>query len=169
MYRFSQDLTNKLNALNQRMLKKGEIFLLAKAIADALPLMPPDEDNVRLFIINHKRLIDEVVCCLNNYSYLNDDNINVLEKLICELTLWRASVAYNPPALFFRDYPNSVIDDISALPRYVDLTYMCAVGDIIDNANYMSNLFRTLVFEVKSNMLAEDSNTDVTNSSSLKR
>lgn len=153
MYQFSQDLTNKLNALNQRMLQKGEVFLLAKAIADALPLMPADEDNVKLFILNHKRLVDEVVWTLNTYSYLGDDNVAILEKLIGDLTLWRASVAYNPPVTFFRDCPNSVIDDISNLPRYVDITHMCAVGDIINNANYMAGLFRSFVCEIKDKML----------------
>lgn len=158
MYQFSKDLTNKLNSLNHRMLQKGEIFLLAKAIADALPLMPADEDNVKLFILNHKRLIDEVIWSFNVYSYLNEDDISIIENLICDLTLWRASVAYNPPVIFFRDYPNLVIEDISNLARYVDITYMCAVGDIINNANYMSNLFRSLVSEVKSNMITADAN-----------
>lgn len=153
MYQFSQDLTNKLNALNQRMLKKGEVFLLAKAIADALPLMPADEDNVKLFVLNHKRLIDEVVWSLTTYSYLGDDNLVLIEKLVCDLTLWRAAVAYNPPATFYRDDPNSVIDDISNLPRYVDITHMCAVGEIINNANHMSGLFRDFVSAIKSNML----------------
>lgn len=156
MYQFSQDLTNKLNALNQRMFQKGEIFLLAKAIADALPLMPADEDNVRLFILNNKRFIDEVIWSLNAYSYLNEENIATIEKLIGDLTLWRSSIAYNPPVIFFRNYSNAVIDDISALPRYVDITYMCAVGDIIDNANYISDLFRSLVSEVKSKMITAD-------------
>lgn len=156
MYQFSQDLTNKLNSLNQRMLAKGEIFLLAKAIADSLPLMPADEDNVKLFVLNHKRLIDEVVWTLNTYSYLGDENMATLEKLVGDLTLWRAAVAYNPPALFFRDCPNSVIDDISSLPRYVDVTHMCAVGDIIANANFMSGLFRSFVSEVKNNMVISD-------------
>ena len=161
MYQFSPSLTNKLNALNQRMLQKGEIFLLAKAIADALPLMPADEDNVRLFILNHKRLIDEVVWSLNTYSYLGDENVAVLEKLIGDLTLWRASVAYNPPALFFRNDPNAVIDDISSLPRYVDITYMCAVGDMVNNATYMSDLFRTYVTEIKSAMVTDSSDAAV--------
>lgn len=154
MYKFSQDLTNKLNALNQRMLEKGEIFLLAKAIADALPLMPPDENNVKLFVLNHKRLIDEVIYCLNTYSYLNDNNIILVEKLVCDLTLWRASIAYNPPIVFYRDDPKHVIDDISNLLRYVDVVYMCAVGDIINNANYMAGLFRDFVTAIKSDMLA---------------
>lgn len=158
MYQFSQDLSNKLNGLNQRMLQKGEIFLLAKAIADALPLMPPDEDNVRLFIINHKRFIDEVVWSLNMYSYLGEENTAVLEKLIGDLTLWRSSIAYAPPSIFFRDCPNTVIDDISGLPRYIDITYMCAVGDIINNANFMSNLFHSLVLEIKSKMITADAN-----------
>lgn len=155
MYQFSQDLSNKLNALNQRPLQKGEVFLLAKAIADSLPLMPPEEDNVRLFIINHKRFIDEVIWSLNMFSFMNDEQTATLEKLIGDLTLWRASVAYNPPATFFRDCPNSVIDDISNLPRYVDVTHMCAVGDIINNANYMANMFRSLVSEVKSKMVTD--------------
>lgn len=156
MYQFSQDLSNKLNALNQRSLQKGEVFLLAKAIADSLPLMPADEDNVRLFVLNHKRFIDEVVWSLNMYSYMGEDQVAVLEKLIGDITLWRASVAYNPPATFFRDCPNSVIDDISNLPRYVDVTYMCAVGDILNNANYMSNLFRSLTSEVKNKMVTDE-------------
>lgn len=155
MYQFSQDLSNKLNALNQRALQKGEIFLLAKAIADALPLMPADEDNVRLFILNHKRFVDEVIWSLNMYSYMGDEQVTVLEKLIGDLTLWRASVAYNPPVIFFRDCPNSVIDDISNLPRYIDVTYMCAVGDILNNANYMSDIFRSLTSEVKSKMVTD--------------
>ncbi|NTV78227.1 MAG: hypothetical protein HGA25_03555 [Clostridiales bacterium] len=160
MNQFSKELTNKLNTLNQRMLKKGEVFLLAKAIADSLPLMPADEDNVKLFIITHKRFIDEVTWGLNSYSYIGDEGIAVLEKLICDLTLWRASVAYNPPVTFFRDCPGSVIDDISNLPRYVDITHMCAVGDIINDANYMSDLFRTVVSETKSNMIANGGSSD---------
>lgn len=168
MYHFSQDIMNKLNALNQRMLQKGEIFLLAKAIADALPLMPSDEDNVKLFVIRHKRLIDEVIYSLNNYSYLGDDNIATLEKLICDLTLWRASVAYNPAPIFFRGCPNSVIDDISNLPRYVDISYMSAVGDIIDNANYIFDFFRSFVNEVKSNMLTKGMSGELAVSSSVR-
>ena len=155
MYQFSQDLTNKLNALNQRALQKGEVFLLAKAIADCLPLMPADEDNVRLFVLNHKRFIDDVVWSLNMYSYLGDDQVAILEKLIGDLTLWRASVAYNPPVTFFRDCANAVIDDISNLPRYVDITYMCSVGDILNNANYMNGLFHSLTSEVKSKMVTD--------------
>lgn len=155
MNQFSQSLSNKLNALNQRMLQKGEIFLLAKAIADALPLMPADEDNVRLFIINHKRFVDEVIWTLNSYTYLGDEVVTVVEKLVGDLTLWRAQVAYNPPAILFRDCPNSVIDDISHLPRYVDITYMCAVGDIIANANYITDMFRSLISEVKTAMLTQ--------------
>jgi hypothetical protein len=153
VYKFSQDLVNKLLSFNQRKLTKGEIFLLAKSIADELPLLPPDEDNVNLFILNHKRFIDEVIWCLNNYTYLDKNEIKTVNKLISDLTLWRASIAYNPPITFFKDCPNSVIDDISSLPRFVDLTYMCAVGDIINNANYIADLFRTFVKEIKKLMV----------------
>jgi hypothetical protein len=160
MNQFSEGLTKKLNSLNQRMLKKGEVFLLAKAIADSLPLMPPDEGNVKLFIITHRRLIDEVIWGLNSYSHLSDDDNATLLKLIGDLTLWRASVAYNPPVTYFRDCPNSVIDDISNLPRYVDITHMCAVGDMINDANYMSDLFRTIVAETKADMINNGGSSD---------
>lgn len=152
MHKLSQNLTNKLNTLNQRPLQKGEIFLLAKAISDNLPLMPPQEENVRLFILSHKRFIDEVIYTLNMYTYLDNSKVEVLEKLICELTLWRASVAHKPIIPIFSDCPTSVIDDISNLLRFVDKIYMCAVGDIIENANYMTDLFYSLVSEVKAKL-----------------
>lgn len=152
MHQFSQDLTKKLNALNQRMIKKGEIFLLAKAIADALPLMPVEMDNVKLFILNHKIFIDKVIYDLNNYTYLDETNIALVEKLICDITLWRFAIAHNPPNVFYRGDPNYVIDDISSLPCFIDVTYMCAVSELSDNVNYMSGLFNDLVKTIKLNL-----------------
>lgn len=161
MYKFSQDLTNKLNNFNQRKLLKGEVFLLAKAIADQLPLMPSDEENVNLFILNHKRFVEEVLWSLNNFSYLDETEQKTVYKLIGDLTLWRSSVAHNPPAILFRDCANGVIDDISCLPRYVDITYMCAIGDMVINANYMNELFRSFVREVKTEIASTPSDAPV--------
>lgn len=149
MLKLSQDTITKLSSFNQRKLMKGEIFLLAKAIADELPLMPADEDSVKLFALNHKRFINEVISALNQYTYLGDEEQYTVEKLICSLTLWRATIAHRPIAVLFRDSPDTVIDDLSGLLRFVDVTYLCSVGDIINNANYIANLFRTLVQEVK--------------------
>ncbi len=161
MYNFSQDLSNKLASFNQRKLTKGEVFLLAKAIADEIPLMPADEENVKIYILNHKRFIDDVIWTLNGYTFIGDNEAETLLKLIGDLTLWRSNVAYNPPTVLFRDCPNSVIDDISSLPRYVDITYMCSVGDIISTANYMFGIFKSFVKEVKSKMVTDGSSDPV--------
>lgn len=158
MYKISQDLVKKLNNFNQRKLCKGEIFLLAKAIADKLPLMPPDETNVNLFLLNHKRFIIEVIDCLNNYTYLAENEVKTIEKLIGNLTIWRYTVAYNPSTIYFRNSGDSAIDDISLLPKYVDITYMSSVSDLVsrNTANYITNLFNEFVTEVK-NCILEDS------------
>lgn len=151
MHNFSKDLSNKLASFNQRKLTKGEVFLLAKALADEIPLMPANEDNVKIYVLNHKRFNEEVIWALNNYTYLDENERDTINKLICDLTMWRSSVAHNPPTILFKDCSTTVIDDISSLPRYVDMTYMCAVGDIINNANYMFSLFKLFVQEVKTN------------------
>lgn len=161
MYTFSKELATKLNALNQRAFTKGEVFLLAKAISETLPLMPKEEDNVKLFILNNKGLIDEITWTISNYSYISDEKRKLIEKLICDLTLWRYNVAYGKGSMLFRDDPNSVIDDISLLPNYVDTTYMCSVADIISTANYMSSMFSDFVKFIKTEV---EKNTNSANS-----
>lgn len=146
-------LKTKLSEFNQRPLNDPEIFLLAKAIADELPLPDPDTENIKIFIISHTRLIEEVVYLLNNYTFINEEQLEAIKRIVTQLTYWRYKVAYNPPRIIFRDSEMTVIDDISALPRFVDLSYMCSVADIVDNANYLYNLFRDVVFEVKCNII----------------
>lgn len=148
MLNISQQLKSELLKLNQRHLEKGEIFLLAKAIADEIPLAPQDTDNINLYILNHKPLIQTILYEFDFYTYLDEDTTNIIYKLISELSLWRLNMAYNPPVILFRCGEDSVIDDISCLPRYIDLTYMCAVADILDKATYTYSLFRNFVKEV---------------------
>jgi hypothetical protein len=149
----SHKVKTELLKFNQRKLEKGEIFLLSKAIADELPLMPPDEEHVKYFILNHKRFIEYVLYGISEFSYLDKEQMDAVYKLVSELSLWRAEVAYNPPVILFKGNYNTVIDDLSALPRFVDNTYMCALADIVSNANYLYCLFRDFVKETKLNAL----------------
>lgn len=148
MFNISQQLKTELLKLNQRKLEKGEIFLLAKAISDEIPLAPQDTDNINLYILTHRSTIDSIIYEFSCYSYLEEETIKTIYKLISELSLWRLNIAHNPPTILFRCGENAVIDDISCLPRYVDLTYMSSVADIVDNANYMYSLFRDFVKEI---------------------
>lgn len=145
---FSKELSSKLLTLQQRKLTNGELFLLAKAIADSLPLPPIDVDSISLYTISKRSKINDIIYSLQEYTYLNDEEIKVIYRLIDELTLWRYNIAYSPPNIVFRTNSNLVIDDISCLPRYIDMTYLCAVADIVDNANWMYNLFKDVVKEI---------------------
>lgn len=145
---FSKELSSKLLTLQQRKLTNGELFLLAKAIADSLPLPYIDVDSISLYTISKRSKINDIIYSLQEYTYLNDEEIKVIYRLIDELTLWRYNIAYNPPNIVFRNDVNLFIDDISCLPRYIDMTYLCAVADIIDNANWIYNLFKDVVKEI---------------------
>lgn len=148
MLNISQQIKTELLKLNQRKLERGEIFLLAKAISDEIPLAPQDTENINLYILTHKSTIDSILYEFNYYTYLEDETIKIIYKLISELSLWRLNIAYNPPFILFKCDENAVIDDISCLPRYIDLAYMTSVADIVDNANYIYSLFRNFAKEI---------------------
>ena len=142
--------------LNQRQLTKGEIFLLAKAIADKLPLAPNSAGSggVKEFIAKNMTFISEVVWDISLYSYIDEEKRDEIVTLVTALTLWRSSVAYNPSVYLFRGQADMVVDDLSGLPRYVDSAYFCAVGDMINNANYMLDLFKTHCEYIFNDMIA---------------
>ena len=149
MYAFPQELAGKLNMLQQKQLGKGEIFLLAKAIADSLPLAPIDTDNISLYTLTHRLLINEIIYSLSNFTYVNEDTVKTIYRLVDELSLWRYNIAHNPPSILFKGDTNTVVDDISCLLRYVDVTYLCAVQDIVEKANWVYAMFRDVAKEVK--------------------
>ena len=53
-------LQRKLVAFGHRRLKRGEIFLLAKAIADKLPIGSGMPENIRTYTLNLRDKIDSV-------------------------------------------------------------------------------------------------------------
>lgn len=151
MHNFSQNLAQSLFTFGQRKLEKGEVFLLAKAIADVLPLAPVDEENIAIFHLKHRRFVDDVIYGLNSFLYNDEEQIKTIYKLIDSLGMWRQVIAHNPPSILFSCDTNTVIDDISCLKRYVDCVYLCAVADIVDKANWTYNVFRQAATELKSN------------------
>lgn len=149
MYRLSAKLKNELLLISQRKLCKGELLLFAKAIADSIPLAPSDTTNITLFTLTQRNYIDSIIYGINEYTYLDDEERILVYKLIDEFSLWRFNVAYNPPHIFFKGDINTVIDDMSNLLRYIDVTYMCSVADMVDRANFTYTLFKDLAKEIK--------------------
>lgn len=149
MYAFTQDIAAKLNMLQQRKLTKGEIFLLAKAIADSIPLAPAETDNIALFTLNHRAYINEVIYSLAEFTYIDDENAKTIYRLVDELSLWRYNIAHNPPVIMYKGDTNTVVDDTTGILKYVDVTYLCAVADIVDKANWVYAMFRDVAAEVK--------------------
>ena len=139
-----EKLNNNLMSFNQKPLGNGEIFLLAKAIADELPLMDEKFENVRLFTLRHKNFIENVIYKINEYTYITEDQRRIILELIDNLCLWRYMIASEPPVILFRNDQNTVIDDISCLPRYIDINYLCSVGDIVDKATFIYTTYREL-------------------------
>lgn len=139
-----EKLSNSLMSFNQKPLSNGEIFLLAKAIADEIPLMDEKFENVRLFTLRHKNFIENVIYKINEYTYTTGDQQRIILELIDNLCLWRYMIASEPPVILFRNDQNTVIDDISCLPRYIDINYLCSVGDIVDEATFIYTTFREL-------------------------
>ena len=109
----SPDLANRLSQLNQKPLVSGELFLLAKAIADVLPLPSSNVDNVALHNLSNKGYILSVVYNLNLFTYLNADDTAKLIDTINRLTAWRLTVAYAPMDVIFTGDSNTIIDELS--------------------------------------------------------
>ena len=86
-------LHTKLLQLNQRLLNKGEVFLLAKAIADTLPLPKEQCDNIRIYTLQHRAKIDNVIYAFEGYACINRESHEDIYRIIDEIVMWRYSVA----------------------------------------------------------------------------
>lgn len=160
MYKLSPSLQSALNMLQQRKLGNGELFLLAKALSDSIPLAESDCENIALHTLNYKYFMNEVLYKVSEYSYIDEESRTVIFRLVNELSLWRFNIAYTPPSPFYRGEANTVVDDTSSLLRYVDVSYMCAVEDIVEKANWYYSTFKELAQECKMNSVHADKTED---------
>ena len=148
MKRLSPYLTKKLHQLHHRKLLDGELILLSRAISDTLPIPPQQKDiSIAIHVTTFKRNIDEVIYTLCEYTDIPAIQKEIIYKVIGEFLLWRYKVAYAPPAVIFSGDSSVVFDELSLLPKYVDVSYLCKLVDVLDNANYMYSLFRELAIE----------------------
>lgn len=119
--------------------------MLAKAIADKLPIGQAMPENIRTYTLNQRSLIDRVVFGLTDYLYLPQDDVEKVYTLIDNLLLWRMSVAFEPSSMLYSGDANNVVDETTGILRYVDVGDICAVGDIAQNATSVAMLFQEFV------------------------
>ena len=142
-------LLRKLIGFGHRRLKRGEIFLLAKAIADKLPIGNGMPENIRTYTLNLRIQIDNTIYGLSDYVYLPAEDVNQAYTLIDGLLLWRMSVAFDPAPMAFTGDPTTVVDEVSSILRYVDVREVCSVGDIAQTASYIAVIFQDYVAQAQ--------------------
>lgn len=147
--KLNEALQQKLVSFGQRRLKRGEIFLLAKAIADKLPIGTGMPENIRTYTLNLRDSIDRTVYGLSNYIYIPQEDATRLYALIDSLLLWRMSVAFNPAPMLFSGDPNTVVDEVSSILRYVDVQDVCSVSDVAQSASYIASIFQDYVVQTQ--------------------
>lgn len=149
MTKLDQSTINNLLSLKQSKLNKGQLFLLAKAISDTIPLPPADIDSISLYTLTHRNNINHAIDRLSEYTYIDSDVRANIYSLINSIMLWRFNVAYTGLTLFVGDNAAAVTEDISGLLRYVDGVYLLAVGDILPTANWLYATFKELAIATK--------------------
>lgn len=143
--KLSESLQRKLAAFGHRRLKRGEVFLLAKAISDKLPIGTGMPDNIRTYTLNLREVIDGAIFGLTDYVYLPADDVERLYSIIDNLLMWRMSVAFAPPSMMYSGDANNVVDETTGILRYVDVGDICAVGDIAMSATATAMTFQEFV------------------------
>jgi hypothetical protein len=145
MSHLNPQLAADLHRLNNRSLKRGELFLLAKGISDNILLPPAGETNVRLYTLGHRTFIDTVIYEMKVFVYISTDDVQSIYKIIDDSINWRMMVAYSPASFIFSADPTRIFEDMSGMARFFDLSDVVTVGDIALDANYFRKLFAGVI------------------------
>lgn len=148
----NQELQRKLIDFNQRRLTEAEEALLARAIADCIPIMPADEHEVKMYMISQKSITNEIFYTLRSYCYIDNNIMEDIFSIACQFMTWRVAIAYKPPYVIFSGDENKVVDELSLLPVFVEHKKMCDIVDGLANANYTYRLFREFCEAVKTSL-----------------
>lgn len=143
------ELQNRLLKLGQRALNKGEIFILSKVLADAIPLPTEPTDNIRIHNLKHRNFVCDVLFAFEGYAQLDNDSHQTVYRLIDEMVSWRYAVASGTATSLFSGLTENFVDDVTGFLRYVNMTDIGHGSDIAANANYTYTLFKDVVAILK--------------------
>lgn len=140
----STEVKSALMRFMHREIKPGEAFLLARVIADRIPVDvsfdKPWEQTLR-----YRSNVDTVLYCVNDYIHIPQNTFKHIYLMIERIWVWRLSVARGDSNIIFSGDQCSVVDDISGLLRSVHLSDMSPVADMVGDANYIYSLFKQVV------------------------
>lgn len=133
----------KLLMLAQRSISKGEIFILAKLLADKIPvvLKGGESDSLMGHTLNYRSKMDSVIFTLNDYLHISTQSTASIYAIVDRVWSWRYAVANGTTFMRFSGETDAVVDDITCILGYVNTSDMCGVVDMVADANYMHMLF----------------------------
>lgn len=149
IYQLSDSLKTRLLSLSQRTLTKGEIFLLSKAIADAIPLPEAVDVSVRTHNLNYRSFVMNVWSALGDYVYIPNEYLEIVYRLLDDFVSWRAAVANGTSGCMFSGDPNNFVDDVTGVLKYVNMSDFAEGSVCAANAGHMYGIFKEIISYVK--------------------
>lgn len=137
-----KEQTNRvLYSFAQRQLKGGELLLLSKAISDRIMLPPNGTVNIRLYTLTQREYIMAAVFAVKEWAYITSKDIEVILQSVDDFLGWRCAVAYRPGDVIFTGDARIVVDELSQMTRYIDMSKLCEISDMVLDANLMYSVF----------------------------
>lgn len=141
----SKETKAKLVLFLHRRIKPGEAFLLARLLADRIPVSCNNVDKPWEQTLQYRKNVNNVVFALNEYLHIFTCDQDDINKSIDNIWLWRYNVATGASNLVFTGDDNRVTDDFSGVMRTVDYGDICKLADVLKDANYIYGLFKEAV------------------------
>lgn len=134
---------DQLHRFNQRKLTKGEVTVLAYVISTEIPLMPAGLTDPKGYVTGHMIVIERVLFRLNEYAHVDSEQRKEVIELVAKFALWRYNVASGHRPIF-KGNPETMVEELTGLPRLVDSGALAALADLQENANWVLNVFHDL-------------------------
>lgn len=149
-YNLNNAIVVKLMRLKVVRFNKAYLTLLSKAISDefTLPMLLEWNNNLSSFIINNKYTINCVLDSINERTMIDKNDYEFVYQTVKEFLEWRLSIAlgkYNP---IFTKGEENAIDELTGINYYVDVSSLCSISDIYNDANYIYNLFKEITNDI---------------------
>lgn len=136
---------SELSSLNHRPFNKGELVLLAKVLSDKLPLYPDSDRAYKAHILTHKSKILTMLDNFYSYTCFSENDLDYLFMVILQFTAWRNAVANGGYYMMFSGDHNTLIDDLTGMPKFVDCAVISELNDVLAKANPWAMLMKELV------------------------
>lgn len=128
----------------QREIKAGEAVLLARLIADRIPVDMSAEEPWQQ-TLKYRSSVNGVLFSLNEFIHIPTNTMSHIYLMIERIWMWRRCVASGDSNVIFSGDQCSVIDDFSGLMRHLNLSDISPVADMVMSANEMYQLFKKVV------------------------